>query len=198
MSSTTLSTSCPAGKETLYRLRSIATTRRISVRASVLPTHCLWPVLTLAANQMSTGLGIYRTLVSPHYIPTPKGAKALLSMINSGRLVQRSGIKDVGSSKAVSTTHQVFVSVKVPPYGKGNAQGIKNYSHLMMLYFGAATLAFPGIQVSSIQRPCSDVSRFPPVIAAGHRRIVSFMTASKCGSVARLLASVTSQVANSL
>lgn len=68
----------------------------------------------------------------------------------------------------------------------------------MMLYFGAATLVIPGIHVSSIQRPWSDVNRFAPVIWGGHRRIVSFMTASKCGSVARTSASVTSQVASSL
>ena len=67
----------------------------------------------ISSITMDTGLEIYRTLVSPNYIPTPKGAKALLSMINSGRLVQRSGINDVGSLKPVSTTHQVFVSVQV-------------------------------------------------------------------------------------
>ena len=125
MSSITLSTSCPAGKETSYCLRSVATTRRISVRASVFPTHCLWPVLKLAAAMMDTDLEICRTLDSPRYLPTPKGAKALLSMINSGRLVQRSGIKDAGSLKAVSTTHQVFISVNLPPCRKKNAWGIR-------------------------------------------------------------------------
>lgn len=73
----------------------------------------------------------------------------------------------------------------------------KGHLRLKMLYFGATTLVFAGIHTLSIQRPSSDVIRLPPESAGGQRRIDSLITASRCGSVARALASVTSHVTNS-
>ena len=43
-------------------------------------------------------------------VPTPNGAKARLSLMSSGRLYQRSGMKERGSSKALSTRSTRWIS----------------------------------------------------------------------------------------
>lgn len=118
MSRATASPFSPGAKAMRYFVSRMAGTSRICVRARFFPTHVLRPVAAVVLARLSLS-GVFWGLWFVHLNfdnggngcarkgkkdwPSPKGANAALFLIISGRLYQRSGTKELGSSKAVST-----------------------------------------------------------------------------------------------